>query len=173
MIYHETEIIIIKDNEYIFGDGSHESTQNVLELLYTCNPNRKQVFDVGTGTGIQAIFAKKWGASKVLAVDIDYNVIITARKNFLKNNVQIESQLNIYNEQIADKFDIIVANLPCHNTRDFLKLAHQNMTKDSILIISWNNQFNIHNECDLSQYEIVQHLEGIDWDAYALKEAQR
>lgn len=169
MYLHEVETTIIKfDN--VFGDGGHESTQMVLEALYHQNPKCKTILDIGTGTGIQSIFAKKWGADKVVAVDIDISAIYTARKNFQKNNVEVISQLNIYNEYIEDKFDIIVANLPCHNVREFLTMARKNMTKDSILIVSWDKQFNFSNECDLSQYEIIDHIEGIEWDAYALKE---
>ena len=156
----------------IFGDGNHESTQNVLDLLYKENPKGKDILDIGTGTGVQSIYAKKWGAEKVIAVDIDYTAIQTARKNFQKNDVDVISRLNIYNEYIDDKFDIIIANLPCHNTREFLTMAHKNMTKDSVLIVSWDRQFNFFNECDLSQYEIVDHIEGLEWDAYALKEKE-
>lgn len=162
------EVKIITQN--VFGDGNHESTQLVLDALYKFNPKDKIILDIGTGTGIQSIFAKKWGAKKVVAVDIDYNAIQTARKNFQKNNVEVISQLNIYNEFIEDKFDIIIANLPSHNVREFLTMAHKNMTKDSILIVSWDRQFNFSNECDLSQYEIINHIEGIEWNAYALKE---
>ena len=170
MNYHNTEVIIIRDNPHIFGDGYHEATQIVLETLYQQNLQNKTVLDMGTGTGIQAIYAKKWGAKKVVAVDIDLTAIQAARKNFQKNNVEVISQLNIYNEFIEDKFDIIIANLPCHNVREFLTMAHKNMTKDSVLIVSWDKQFNFSNECDLSQYEIINHIEGIEWDAYALKE---
>ena len=168
MYSHEIEVKIITQGT--FGDGNHESTQNVLDLLYQINPKNKSVLDIGTGTGVQSIYAKKWGAEKVMAVDIDFAAIQTARKNFQKNNVEVISQLNIYNEFIEDKFDIIIANLPCHNVREFLTMAHKNMTKDSILIVSWDRQFNFSNECDLSQYEIISHIEGIEWNAYALKE---
>ena len=79
--------------EGVFGDGSHESTQAVLRALKECNPKGKDVLDIGTGTGIQSIYAKKWGADNVLAVDIDYYAIRIARANFKANDVEIISRL--------------------------------------------------------------------------------
>ena len=158
--------IITRD---IFGDGNHESTQLVLDALYKLNPKNKTVLDIGTGTGIQSIYAAKWGATEILAVDIDYNAIFTARDNFKRNNVEIKSRLNIYNEDLDFKADITVANLPAHNLREFLTLAPTTMKPNGLLICSWPRQFNIYNECDLSQYDIINHLEGIEYDAYVLE----
>ena len=161
------EVKIITQN--IFGDGNHESTQVVLEALYQQNPQNKIVFDVGTGTGIQSIYAKKWGAKEVYAIDIDINAIYTARKNFQKNNVDVNSRLNIYNEQLNIKADITVANLPAHNVKEFLTMAQSTMADDGVLIFSWDKQFNVYNEVDLTGYEIIDCIEGIDWDAYVLE----
>ena len=169
MYSHKTEVAII-NNWDIFGDGNHESTQLVLDELYKQSPQNKDVLDVGCGTGIQSIFAKKWGANNVFAVDVDVRAIYTARKNFQKNNVDIQSRLNIYNEQLDFKADIIVANLPADCARDFLTMAPSSLKENGVIIISWPRQFNIYNECDLTNYEIVDRIEGIDYDAYAIKE---
>lgn len=167
MYSNGTEVKIVTQN--VFGDGNHESTQLVLNALYQSNPNNKIVLDIGTGTGVQAIYAAKWGAKEVLAVDIDYTAILTARNNFKRNNVEINSRLNIYNEDLNVKADITIANLPAGNLREFLKIAKNTMTKDGILLCSWPKQFNIYNECDLSKYEIIHHIEGIEYDAYMLR----
>lgn len=167
MYSNGTEIKMVTQN--VFGDGNHESTQLVLDALYQSNPNDKIVLDIGTGTGVQAIYAAKWGATEVLAVDIDYTAILTARNNFKRNNVEITSYLNIYNEGLDIKADITIANLPAGNLREFLKIAKNTMAKDGILLCSWPKQFNIYNECDLSKYEIIHHIEGIEYDAYVLR----
>ena len=170
MNYKNTEAIIVRNSESIFGDGCHESTQMVFEALHQQNPSGKSVLDIGTGTGIQSIFAKKWGATDVLAVDIDIASIYTARKNFIKNDVDVTARLNIYNEFIDQTFDIIVANLPTDSVIEFLALAKTSMHNDSVLIFSWAKRFGIFEaKLDVNGYEIVQHLEGIDWDAYVVR----
>lgn len=153
----------------IFGDGTHESTQMVLKALEWCNPNGKDVLDIGTGTGIQSIYAKKMGAENVLAVDIDYQSVLCARENFKRNNVEITSRLNIFNEMLDYKADITVANLPSHDVRDFIPMAKDTMKQDGVLICSWCNQYNLENECDLTGWEIKKHFKGIKWDAYVLE----
>lgn len=168
MNYKNTEAIIIRPNESVFGDGCHESTQMVLEALYQQNPKGKTVLDIGTGTGIQSIFAKKWGATEVMAVDIDAACIYTARKNFAKNEVEVKSRLNIYNEQIEEKYDITIANLPTGGVVEFLPMAKDTLVENGVVIFSWANNFGIH-EVNLDGYEIVQHLNGIEWDAYVVR----
>lgn len=153
----------------VFGDGTHESTQIVLKALEWCNPNGKDVLDIGTGTGIQSIYAKKMGAENVLAVDVGYHEIQTARENFRNNDVEVMSRLNIYNEFLDFKADITVANLPPHQIREFLDIAPYTMKEDGILICSWDSRFNIKNECDLTEWEIKKHFKGIEWDAYVLE----
>lgn len=167
MYSNGTEIKLVTGSE-VFGDGNHESTQNVLDALFQANPSGKDVLDIGTGTGVQAIFAKKWGANRVVAVDISYPAILTARQNFQRNNVEIESRLNIYNEYLDFKADIIVANLSPHEVREFLPLAQSSLKDNGILICSWMNPADINNECDLSHYTILSHIPGIKWDAYVL-----
>ena len=170
MNYKNTEAIIVRDGTNVFGDGCHESTQMVLEALYQQNPKGKTVLDVGTGTGIQSIFAKKWGATEVMAVDIDAACIYTARKNFTKNKVEVKSRLNIYNEFLEDKYDIIVANLPTGGVVELIPTVKDTMAESGVLIFSWNRQFGIH-EAHLEEYglEIADHYDGIDWDAYAVR----
>ena len=169
MNYHGTEAIIIRPNDNIFGDGCHESTQMVLEALYQQNPDGKKVLDIGTGTGIQSVFAKKWGAEEVFAVDVDIMAIQTARNNFKKNDVEVASRLNIYNELLDFKADIIVANLPTHNVVEFVPMAKDTLAEDGVIIFSWAKNFGFH-EVNMDGYEIVQHLDGVEWDAYVIKE---
>lgn len=64
-----------------FGTGTHESTRLVLELLPgMLNPGDK-VLDLGCGSGILSIAARKLGAETVLAVDNDPEI----RENFTEN----------------------------------------------------------------------------------------
>lgn len=172
MYYHETEALIITTSN-VFGDGNHESTQMVLEALYQQNPKGKSVLDIGTGTGIQSIFAMRWGARSATAVDIDAAAIYTARKNFKKNGVDVFSRLNIYNEYMDGEYDITIANLPAGGVIEFVPVAKETMADDGVLIFSWDRKLGIH-EARLEEHglEIAEHYEGIEWDSYVVRRAK-
>lgn len=155
----------------VFGDGTHESTLLVLDALYQQKPEGKTVLDMGTGSGIQSIFAKKWGASDVLAVDILPECIFTARRNFRANDVDVRSRLDIYNENIDEKHDITVANLPAGALLEYLPMAPKTMKDGGVLIFSWPKveSFDMVN---LDGYDITEHLKGVEYDAYVIRRAK-
>lgn len=87
-----------------------ETEQLVAHIL---NLNRKNILDVGTGSGVIAVtLALELPSAQVAACDISPAALNVARKNAhaLGANVEfIESNLL---KNVAKKFDIIVANLP-------------------------------------------------------------
>ena len=141
----------------------------MLDALYLAKPKDKKILDIGTGSGIQSIFAKKWGAKEVLAVDVEYSAILVARHNFDINNVEVRNRLNIFNEELDYQADIIVANLPAHNVREFMPIAKNTLKRGGLLICSFPKQFNFFNECDAREYEVVRKTECDDYDAFTLK----
>ena len=54
-----------------FGTGSHESTRIAALLMEAQELNGRSVMDVGTGTGILAIYAAQRGAAFSVGFDID------------------------------------------------------------------------------------------------------
>ena len=69
------------------------------------------VIDIGTGTGLLAIFAARLGAV-VYATDIDDYAIETAGRNALLNKVSVEFRRGSLFAGFEKKFDVILANLP-------------------------------------------------------------
>ena len=68
---HKTEHTIIINPKMSFGTGHHETTLTMAEIMKNITLREKKVLDMGTGTGILAILAKKLGAKYVEAIDID------------------------------------------------------------------------------------------------------
>lgn len=72
-----------------FGTGDHVTTASCLRLL--CDAARERAgkpwefLDLGTGSGILAIAAKKLGARRVEACDFDPHAVRTARENVALN----------------------------------------------------------------------------------------
>ena len=76
-----------------------------------------KVADIGMGSGILSICAKKFGASSVYGCDIDEDVIDVAkenaRKNLPNNGEGCYFELNTA-DKINEKFDFVMANI-LHN----------------------------------------------------------
>ena len=74
-----------------------------------------EVWDIGTGTGLIALAAKKKGAKYVLATDINPSAVKNAKQNSLRLGLKIETRIvNIFGT-IKKKFDIITFNPPFTN----------------------------------------------------------
>jgi ribosomal protein L11 methyltransferase len=76
-------------------------------------PRGARVADIGTGSGILAVCAKKLGASYVYGCDNDETVIATAIENAARNNAECRFELNTA-DKVAEKFDFVCANI-LHN----------------------------------------------------------
>jgi ribosomal protein L11 methyltransferase len=63
--------VIRLEAKMAFGTGSHESTRIAALLLEKTDPKGSAVLDIGTGTGILALYAAQLGAAEVAALDID------------------------------------------------------------------------------------------------------
>lgn len=70
-----------------FGTGHHETTWLVMNEQLSLPHQNVDVLDVGCGTGILAILARKLGAAALLAFDIDEWAVENTRENFSLNEV--------------------------------------------------------------------------------------
>ncbi len=77
--------IIRLEAKMAFGTGSHESTRIAATLLEQVSVRGASVLDIGTGTGILAIYAAQLGAAEVVALDIDPVVGPCLNENLLLN----------------------------------------------------------------------------------------
>jgi ribosomal protein L11 methyltransferase len=113
--FHEPnnlQIEIIITPKMSFGTGHHETTHQVMSLQLGVDHKHKTVLDVGTGTGILAILAIKLGATKVHAFDIDeWSVENTLENIELNNTPNITVSQGTINDQILEKYDIVLANI--------------------------------------------------------------
>lgn len=97
-----------------FGAGHHETTSMMIEALLQAKeqdwfaPNRN-VLDMGCGTGILGIMAKKCGASQVVAVDIDNKSVANTLENAQSNAVELDVRLG--STPPDGEYDLILANI--------------------------------------------------------------
>lgn len=119
----EGEVVIRLEPGCAFGTGTHQTTQLCMKALEKYMKKGDKVADIGMGSGILSICAKKFGASYVHGCDIDEDVIDVAKENAMKNSVTLLSEPNsgegCYFElntadKIQEKFDFVCANI-LHN----------------------------------------------------------
>ena len=111
--YNGNEVIIKLEPGCAFGTGTHQTTQLCMKAIEKYMPLEGRVADIGMGSGILAICAKKFGASYVYGCDNDETVIDVARENAVKNNAECVFELNTA-DKVAEKFDFVLANI-LHN----------------------------------------------------------
>lgn len=108
-------IKIILDPGVVFGTGTHPTTHDCIEALEMAFSNEKikSALDLGTGTGVLAIAAAHLGAKKILAADINYLAVNTAKKNFFLNGMQdrILSIQGLAQDCIELPADLLIANI--------------------------------------------------------------
>ena len=107
----KNEVIITLDPGCAFGTGTHQTTQLCMKALEKYLKKGDSVADIGTGSGILSILAKKLGASDVYGCDIDESVIDVCRKNAEINCVNdIVFELNSA-DKIDRNYDFVCANI--------------------------------------------------------------
>lgn len=109
------EIIVTMDPGMAFGTGTHETTRLVISMLEKYVREGDRMLDVGTGSGILAICARKLGASACKAYDIDPTAVKVARENIEASGVTDVtcdvSDLLRGVDLTGGKYNIVAANI--------------------------------------------------------------
>lgn len=117
------DIILEVDPGQAFGTGTHPTTRLCLEALESiffheapfagpAAPSPVDVLDVGTGSGILAIAAAKFGAPRVVATDIDPKALTVAAENLALNRVDGNVAVTTAPlEEVPGTFAVVVANI--------------------------------------------------------------
>lgn len=106
----DDEVTIKLEPGCAFGTGTHQTTQLCMKALEKYMKKGDSVADIGMGSGILSILAKKLGASYVYGCDNDDTVIEVAKENAKKNGVECEFELGTA-DKVHDKFDFVCANI--------------------------------------------------------------
>lgn len=105
----EEEIII--QPKMSFGTGHHATTYLMIQQMMDMDFKGKKVLDMGCGTSVLAIYAKKRGAADTLGIDIDEWSVENSKENAERNDVDMRIELGTADNLGKEKFDIILANI--------------------------------------------------------------
>jgi ribosomal protein L11 methyltransferase len=122
-----------------FGTGTHPTTQICLSILEGILREERSVLDIGTGTGILAIYAATRGTREVIAIDLDSEACKICRRNIMRNGLDQKVRLiNGRIEAVSDRrlFDIVVANLEMATLTPVLPALRARARPDGFIVIS-------------------------------------
>ncbi len=131
--HREDEVIIRLEPGCAFGTGTHQTTQLCMKAIEKYMPSNAKMADIGTGSGILAICASKFGASEVYGCDNDPTVIDVAKENAFKNDAECTFELNTA-DKITEKYDFICANI-LHNVLAEIMGNLKNIMKDGATMV--------------------------------------
>ena len=151
----EGEITITLDPGCAFGTGTHQTTQLCMKAIEKYMHKGDEMADIGTGSGILAICAVKFGAKSAYGCDNDETVIDVCKENAVINGVnpppnpqgagetgcangagngqKIVFELNTA-DKITKKFDFVCANI-LHNVLAEIMGDLKNIMKDGAVMV--------------------------------------
>ena len=129
------EVVIRLEPGCAFGTGTHATTQLCMKMIEKYMPRNAKVADIGTGSGILAICASKFGASYVYGCDNDESVIDVACENAAKNCVKCDFELNT-TDKITQKFDFVLANILHNVLAEIMQDLKNIMNSGGMLVLS-------------------------------------
>ena len=105
------EIVLDIDPKQAFGTGTHATTRLALALLEDNLRPGESVQDVGCGTGVLSVAARKLGAGAIRAVDNDSVAVVTTRDNLERNGIREDVEVLQADRPMPWHADVVVANI--------------------------------------------------------------
>jgi len=181
------ERIIELDPGMAFGTGTHPTTALCLQTLEAVIRGGEEMIDVGTGSGILAIGARKLGAKSVLALDLDPVAVSSATENVRLNQLSdtIEVQLsdllgvlkegNEVQQAVTLPVDLVVANILAEIILLFIEDVYAALKPGGIYIASGvykNKEDQVEQGLLEAGFEVVEKRRDEDWLAFVARKPQ-
>lgn len=121
-----------------FGTGHHNTTWLMCKNMLEIDFKNKTVFDMGCGTGVLAILAKKLGATKVFGNDIDEWSVENSIENCANNNCK---DIKLYTGDgplfnYENAYDIVLANINKNVLKNYMPKLSSCVKSGGFLFLS-------------------------------------
>ena len=118
------KVQLVIEPKMAFGTGDHPTTMLCLQAVdaYLGEHPSASVLDVGTGTGVLALAAKKLGAGKVVGTDNDPVAVELAKEAAALNGVAGLDFSTRTLPGVKGRFDLVVANILANTLVDLAPL---------------------------------------------------
>lgn len=175
--YPRAKYEIIIDPKMAFGTGHHSTTALMAEALLDTPMKGKSVIDMGTGTGILAILAKKLGAGETTGIDIDEFAIENARENGDINGADITWIAG--DDKALEKLapaDIFLANINLNVIKENLEAYISRLKLGGEIFLSGfltTDKDAIMKEAARFELSLVNEMSRKEWQMMAFKKEKR
>lgn len=163
----DTDKIVIEiEPKMAFGSGTHETTSMCMEYVEDKDLSGMDILDIGCGSGILSILAKKLGAKNVLACDIDPIAVSSTIDNAKINGVDLQAKESNLFANVEGEYDLIFANILAEILVEMIGQSKEYIKKSGILILSGiiNEKADMVKESLLdNDYEILDQREKGEW----------
>ena len=105
------EFDLVIEPKMSFGTANHETTAQIIQLMLETDFKGKDVLDMGSGTAVLAILAKKLGAARTVAIDNDEWAYRNAFTNVELNGISDIEIILGDALSIKGSFDVVLANI--------------------------------------------------------------
>jgi ribosomal protein L11 methyltransferase len=130
--------VILMDPGPAFGTGRHPTTRMcLLAMEKILPPTPWSMLDVGTGSGILAIYAAKLGARRIVGIDTDPEAVRWAKRNRALNH--LDDRIEISDKSLEswnNPFSLIAANLTLNIILELLHRFSGLLIPGGLLILS-------------------------------------
>ncbi|MEN9797174.1 MAG: Ribosomal protein methyltransferase [Pseudomonadota bacterium] len=149
------KVRLVIEPKMAFGTGDHPTTSLCLEAVdsYMAAHPGASVLDVGTGTAVLAIAAKKLGASRCVGLDNDVTSVELARENLVENGTpDIELSTKTL-RHVEGTFDLVLANILANTLVELAPLIAPKV-KDHLVLAG----VLVHQEAEVTAAYVAQGL---------------
>jgi ribosomal protein L11 methyltransferase len=154
-------ILIRMDPGPAFGTGEHATTRMCLKAIEAfCSRPPRSLFDVGTGSGILAIYGAKLGAERVVALDNDPEALRWAARNMALNDLADSIRLcSTPLWDIKERFSLVVANLTLDTIMELMPVLSRVVEPGGRLIVSGLLREQVHQVAEKLAHQGFQDIE--------------
>ena len=156
-----------------FGTGTHESTQIAMYFIYKYLYPNTSFLDVGTGSGILSILAKKIGATDIVACDIDSSIKENFYENLVLNGIK-EDEIKLILDSvdfIKEKFDFVVCNIEYQHMYPLLEKLIEKTKKYLILsgLIKGELKLILEKLSEICNFKTLEEKQKGSWEGAIIK----
>ena len=167
------ETVIKIDPGMAFGTGTHETTSLCIKMLEKYAQGKKNLLDIGCGSGILMIVGAKLGAEKVDGIDIDPAVESVAKENLEDN--EIDNFSVVIGNLVDDtdkKYDIVVSNILADTLMALLDDIEKVLEPGALVIFSGilkTRKHEILEKTEKHNFEQIDEKEENGWISYVFE----